>query len=440
MGPLPSGEPRGPAADAPSSDKLANLVLQGGGALGIAHVGAISAMEERGYRFVGLAGASAGAIVAMLMAASREDIREKCGDKLRSLLVELPASDFIDGPAGVRRLLKRVIPGRKLGLADLALLPGCWQAFWTLSRRYGLNSGDAFFSWLEESMRVRFGVASREDLEERVRRTAESALTLMEEEPLSEWTELSDYLALTATALPVGLRLILPRHVECFEEVVKKRGPAEWVRASMSVPGFFEPVTWGLPPNGEASPSKHDGKRLSNQQDFKEFLDPHEVRELEELDSLTLMDGGLLSNFPVDAFSQDFLPPGHPIAGLPTVGLMLTQRSRPRRKARGLFVVKRGVMEMIDAARVSRDREARARMRRREWAETKARSGRNGNGAPPRRLSTLLIPIDPDEHNWLDFSLSEEAMDDLYARGHAAAVQALDAYENDHEMEGASHE
>lgn len=436
MGPLPRGETLVPAADAPSSDKLANLVLQGGGALGIAHVGAITAMEERGYRFVGLAGASAGAIVAMLMAASREDVQEKCGDKLRSLLVELPASDFIDGPAGVRRLLKRVIPGRKLGLADLALLPGCWQAFRTLSRRYGLNSGDAFFSWLEESMRVRFGVANREDLEKRVESTAKSALTLMKEQPLAKWTELSDYLALTATALPVGLRLILPRHVECFEEVVKKRGPAEWVRASMSVPGFFEPVTWGLPSRDNGASSTQDVNRLSKQEDFADLLDPHEVGELEELESLTLVDGGLLSNFPVDAFSQDFLPPDHPIAGLPTVGLMLTQRSRPRRPARGLSAVKRGVLEMVDAARVSRDREARARMRRREWAETQARLRRNGNGAPPSRLSTLLIPIDPGEHNWLDFSLSEEAMEDLYARGHGAAVQALKAYENDHEMEG----
>jgi NTE family protein len=46
-----------------------NLVFEGGGLKGIALVGAYSVLEERGYRPQNIAGASAGAIVAALVAA-----------------------------------------------------------------------------------------------------------------------------------------------------------------------------------------------------------------------------------------------------------------------------------------------------------------------------------------------------------------------------------
>ena len=46
-----------------------DLVLEGGGVRGIALVGAISVLQERGYRFHRIAGTSAGAIVAALTAA-----------------------------------------------------------------------------------------------------------------------------------------------------------------------------------------------------------------------------------------------------------------------------------------------------------------------------------------------------------------------------------
>jgi predicted acylesterase/phospholipase RssA len=48
---------------------FADLVLEGGGVKGIALVGAISVLEERGYEFRRVAGTSAGAIVWSLVAA-----------------------------------------------------------------------------------------------------------------------------------------------------------------------------------------------------------------------------------------------------------------------------------------------------------------------------------------------------------------------------------
>ena len=49
---------------------FADLVLEGGGVKGIALVGAISVLRERGYEFRRVAGISAGAIVGSLVAAN----------------------------------------------------------------------------------------------------------------------------------------------------------------------------------------------------------------------------------------------------------------------------------------------------------------------------------------------------------------------------------
>src|SRR5213596_2737487 len=45
------------------------LIFEGGGAKGLAHIGALKAAEQRGIEPAGVAGASAGSIVAALVAA-----------------------------------------------------------------------------------------------------------------------------------------------------------------------------------------------------------------------------------------------------------------------------------------------------------------------------------------------------------------------------------
>ena len=50
-------------------NKKINAVFEGGGIRGIGHVGAACVFEKNGYEFINLAGSSAGAIVASLLAA-----------------------------------------------------------------------------------------------------------------------------------------------------------------------------------------------------------------------------------------------------------------------------------------------------------------------------------------------------------------------------------
>src|SRR4051812_1485792 len=71
----------------------ADLVLSGGGVLGIGHVGAVSVLQERGYEFKRIAGTSAGSIVGALLAARIPPTR------MQELMRSLDYRQFIDRDA-----------------------------------------------------------------------------------------------------------------------------------------------------------------------------------------------------------------------------------------------------------------------------------------------------------------------------------------------------
>ena len=71
---------------------FADLVLEGGGVKGIALVGAISVLEDRGYEFRRVAGTSAGAIVGSLVAANAR------AAELQEIMRGVDYRRFQDGP------------------------------------------------------------------------------------------------------------------------------------------------------------------------------------------------------------------------------------------------------------------------------------------------------------------------------------------------------
>ena len=73
--------------EGPATQKVVNGVFKGGGAKGVAYAGALRAMEDRGYRFGSVAGTSAGAITAALLAAglSADDLSEAVPEGLASI-------------------------------------------------------------------------------------------------------------------------------------------------------------------------------------------------------------------------------------------------------------------------------------------------------------------------------------------------------------------
>jgi NTE family protein len=175
------------------------IVLQGGGAKGLAHVGVLSAVEAAGIRIESCSGTSAGAITAALYAAGY------AAPELEAILGDTDFGQFLRG----------------------------WPMFRILGGNKGLYSGSQFVGWMQRLLAAK-GVATFKDLKRE----------------------------LVVVAADLTTRR---QSVFSLRETPNTR-VADAVRASMSIPLIFEPVSFG---------------------------------------ESVLVDGGVLSNFPMDVF-----PPG----------------------------------------------------------------------------------------------------------------------------------
>ena len=123
----------------PTAERHADLVLEGGGVKGIGLVGAISVLEESGYRFRRVAGTSAGALVGSLVAAGMS------AAEMLAVMQELDYRRFEDAK-GVARV---PFVGGLLGLAI----------------DEGMHAGDHLRGFVADQLR-RHGVETYGDLRE----------------------------------------------------------------------------------------------------------------------------------------------------------------------------------------------------------------------------------------------------------------------------------
>ena len=107
--------------------------MKGGGVKGIGLVGAVAEIEKAGYEFVNLAGISAGAIVASLLAVDYK------AAEIKTELEKLNYNNFKD-----EELLD------KLGIIGKAL---------SIGFEYGIYEGEYFEKWLENLLSSRRGPA-----------------------------------------------------------------------------------------------------------------------------------------------------------------------------------------------------------------------------------------------------------------------------------------
>ena len=230
----------------------ADLVLEGGGVKGIGLVGAVTALDAAGYCFPRVAGSSAGAIVASLVAALQgagEPV-----DRLAEIVRTVDYRRFRD-PGGLGRL---PVVGRALSLLA----------------HDGLYEG----RYLEDFLTGALGELG-------VRTFAD--LRLPDDDPAADGLapERRSRLVVTVSDLSRQRLARLPWDLE--EYGVDDLPVARAVRASAAIPFFFRPVRQRTA-DGEA----------------------------------TWVDGGLLSNFPVELFDRtDAADPRWP-----TFGVRLTTR------------------------------------------------------------------------------------------------------------------
>jgi NTE family protein len=304
----------------------ADLVLEGGGVKGIALVGAISVLEERGYRFHRVAGTSAGSIVGSLVAAGYTSA------ELHELMAAVDYTKFRDG--------------------DLLDHFGVFGKALSLLFEQGIYEGEYLKRWLGEQLRAK-GVNSFADLREVDSR---SALPPAEQYKLVVMT--SD--------ISLGCLRRLPWDYEEYGITADAEQVVDAVRASMSIPFFYEPV------------------KLKNTASKDCWL----------------VDGGMLSNFPVDTFDRtDHQPPRWP-----TFGIKLSARA--------------------DAQAVANEVHDTLSMTRAMIGTMTGFYDHLHIDDPAVQARTIFV--DTMKVQATDFDLDEATQQELYQNGRDAAVRFLD--------------
>src|SRR3954463_14577779 len=225
--------------------KRVDGVFEGGGVKGIALIGAAEVVEAAGYSFVNLAGTSAGAIVATLLAAGYSAV------ELKPILMGLDFRKFED-------------------TSLIGKIPVIGPGFEILEQ-LGMYDGDYFLNLM------------RRLLSEKLKKDRVTFRDLM----LPEYTEDRYRFKVHVVASDISRRrmLVLPDDVRVYGIEPEDLEVALAVRMSMSIPFFFKPV------------------KQANR----------------ERQTCYIVDGGLLSNFPIELF--DTPSPAQP--EWPTFGFCL---------------------------------------------------------------------------------------------------------------------
>lgn len=365
---------------------LSNLVLQGGGMLGAAHVGFVHGLEAAGIRIAGIAGASAGSIVGMAIACARKgSLTAPTSPLLWSLISEVRPDSFIDGPRRIRSLIKNLLRGGPAFTIGNAI--AAHGAYRRLLRTRGLNRGDVFEQWLGSRLDRELGVGSIDELERHLA-SIESQLAPFHHTSCSIGS--AKVLKLMAAELDHGIKFEFPRDLRLVYLDRALTSPAKLVRASMAIPIFFEPVRFRIIQQVWAQEVK---RRL------KDLLAPDEIDRIgHEQAWVTLVDGGAYSNLPVDAFDAENT--------LPTIAVTLVQAAPPSGdvRAAGFSALLADAQALLNGIKAQRDRDAAISMRSR---------------------GVEFISIDTTGFDWLNFMASKSDVEALFLRGVKAAARFL---------------
>ncbi len=213
--------------------KSCNAVFEGGGVKGIGHVGAFTALEKAGYECHMVAGSSAGAIVAALIAAGYH------GDEMHHLMKSIDYHKFIQ-----KDFLDH------LGRAGMLM---------SILFHYGIYSAEQLERWLNQLLLKKHTACFKDVKNE----------------------DGSYRLQVTTVDLTTRELLVLPKDLKKFHIDIDSFSIAEAVRMSMSIPIFYEPYV---------------------------LKDMHGVKHY-------MVDGGLLSNYPIWILDDGVQPLHDPIFG-----------------------------------------------------------------------------------------------------------------------------
>ena len=377
---LANGKKRFSDIEDKHGNQYVDLVQEGGGVLGVALVGYTYVLEQTGIRFFSLAGTSAGAINTMMLAGLGK-VEQRKSEKILDILSNKNLFDLVDGDRPVRILIQRLIRGES-GIGWL-IARNAIKLYNILTRQLGLNPGQDFRQWISAEL-------SKNNI------TTMGDLTILR----SQLPEGFKYvnggvtegmlprLAIIAADITTHSKIEFPKMTELFFEKPDEVSPAEVVRTSMSIPLFFEPVTWKNIPNAGKTREK---SWIEHCRYYGPV--PPEV---------TFVDGGLLSNFPINVFHRS----DGGVPRMPTFGVRLSTYRQSYSEITGL---KSMTGAIISTMRQIHDYDFLRR---------------NPD------YSQLICHINADkDFNWLDFEISRDEQVRMFVLGARGALKFLESFD-----------
>ncbi|SFR47424.1 NTE family protein [Marinobacter daqiaonensis] len=362
-----------------SGHQYIDLVMEGGGMLGIALVGYVYVLEQIGIRFLGIAGTSAGSITALLLAALGTPDQAK-GEKLLQLMAEKDFKEFVDGDSDARDFVESWLDGAgKIKLAFKAA-----QVIDNFQEDMGLNPGLNFLEWIRTILRNE-NISTSRDLQQRMRTLPQGIGVREGIEPFATSDELFARLAIIAADVATETKVEFPRMAPLYWEDPENVDPALFVRASMSIPFFFHPM--------EVKPLPRDSNCVTMWKEFAGLI----CREEEDYfpNRGLFIDGGIISNFPINVFHDSTRVPR-----LPTFGVKLQLDERLQKISGPVDLA----LAIFNSARHALDYDFIT-------------------NNPDYRKLVQWIPA--KGFNWLNFSMTDEEKVNLFLEGAFSAQKFL---------------
>jgi NTE family protein len=376
-----------------AGNQYVDLVMEGGGVLGIALAGYVYILEQVQLRFVGIGGASAGSIAALILGASGPPSQSKSG-RLMEILANVPMASFMDGKDDDDEDAADFV---NTMLSEPSFLKGMakgLQVVDNLKEIKGLNRGEKFHQWLK-SVLEKQGITSTAELRARMATTPEGwtlrpnphqTSQLDGNASLPPLDPLKHHLCLVAADISTETKVEFPRMAELYWQIPDAVHPADYVRASMSIPVFFSPYRVPLP-----APNKDHWKEHAGLDSAKNPRFPPK--------QACFVDGGVMSNFPIDVFHST-----HKVPSRPTFGVKLEYDERSHEISNVLELIG----QTFNASRHCLDYEF---------------IRKNPD------FQQLVGYIDTKEHHWLKFEMAEKEMTDLFVLGAEAALDFLTKFD-----------
>ncbi|MBK9284058.1 MAG: patatin-like phospholipase family protein [Sphingobacteriaceae bacterium] len=356
-----------------------DLVMEGGGVLGVALAGYVYVLEQMNIRFLQLGGTSAGAINTMLMAAAGP-IHEAKTEWILSQICNKDFNDFVDGDRDARGFINALLTDAgtvKLSIKGLQVIDN-------FHNDLGLNPGNNFHMWMKLLLHLK-GIKTLKDLTELRKKSPNGGLYNRYDKNIVYGAEIFERVVIVAADVSTESKIIFPEMANLFWSEPENVCPADFVRATMSIPFFFFPFRVKNIPQG--------AKAWENWKINTGYVGntPSEV---------TFVDGGIMSNFPIDIFHQHTKVPH-----APTLGVKLGEDRTQVKKTDKFFPY---LGAIFDSARHIHDYNFLLK---------------NPD------FQKLICMVNIDGHNWLDFGIKDEAKVDLFVRGAKAASEFLRTFD-----------